>query len=264
MWNNLKNIVLFFLVSIALICSSFIELNSKKVNKVRKIVIDAGHGGKDPGCKGKSAKEAEVALKVALVLGNKIKSEMRDVQIIFTRDEDEFIELHDRAGIANKNNADLFLSVHCNAAASHVFGSESYTMGLHTSEGNLEVAKRENSVILQEDDYMSKYNGYDPNSPISHILMANYQNAYITKSIELASYIEDEMKQETKRHSRGVKQAGFLVLWKTIMPSVLVEIGYLTNEDEEKYLRKEENQEEVADAILQALKKYKSKIEASN
>lgn len=259
----MKQIGVVFFLSLVLIGLSSLTLN-KKGYKVKKIVIDAGHGGKDIGCHGKRTKEAQIALAVALKLGEKIKENLKDVKIIYTRDSDVFIELQERAAIANRNNADLFISIHCNSAkANHISGSETYTMGLHTSDGNLDVAKRENSVILNEDNYLEKYNGYDPNSPIAHILLANYQSAFLTQSIKFASYVEDNFKENLGRNSRGVKQAGFLVLWKTTMPSSLIEIGYLTNDDDEKFLKNEANQEEVALSIFRALKKYKESFESN-
>ncbi|MFN0048013.1 MAG: N-acetylmuramoyl-L-alanine amidase [Cytophagales bacterium] len=237
---------------------------NKRIYKVKKIVIDAGHGGKDIGCHGKKSKEAHIALAVALKVGEKIKEQMSDVKIIYTRDTDVFIELQERAAIANRNNADLFISVHCNSAkAPHIGGSETYTMGLHTSDGNLDVAKRENSVILKEDNYLQNYSGYDPSSPMAHILLANYQSAYLSQSIKFASYVEENFKDELGRNSRGVKQAGFLVLWKTTMPSSLIEIGYLTNDEDEKFLKDGINQDEVATTIVRAIKKYKSNFEAN-
>lgn len=260
----MKKIATIFFIALTVVLCSAVKVE-KKSRKVKKIVIDAGHGGKDIGCKGKRVKEAEIALKVALNLGEIIKENLPDVKVIYTRDKDEFIELHDRAGIANKNNADLFVSIHCNSAPSlTISGSETYTMGLHTSEGNLDVAKRENSVILAEENYKENYGGYDPNSPISHIMLANFQSAYLNRSLKFASYVEDEFKENLKRNSRGVKQAGFLVLWKTTMPSSLIEIGYLTNNDDEKFLKEEENQKNVANSIFHAFKKYKENIEGNN
>lgn len=254
--------IIIFLTSIFVALSA--STLNKKQYKVRKIVIDAGHGGKDIGCHGKKSKEADIALAVALKVGDKIKQEMKDVKIIYTRDSDVFIELQERAAIANRNNADLFISIHCNSAkAPHIAGSETYTMGLHTSDGNLDVAKRENSVILKEEDYLEKYSGYDPTSPMAHILLANYQSAYLSQSIRFASYVEENFKDELGRISRGVKQAGFLVLWKTTMPSSLIEIGYLSNVEDEKFLRDEINQDEVATSIVRAVKRYKLGFESN-
>lgn len=240
--------------------SSYTPLEISKYT-VRTIVIDAGHGGKDPGCHGKSSQEADIALSVAKELGRVITENMPGVKVVYTRKTDEFVELHDRAAIANKNKADLFISLHCNSGPTDIAGTETYTMGLHTAEGNLEVAKRENAVILKEDNYKAKYDGFDPNSPQGHILFSLYQNAYIENSLVFASKIENQFQARLGRQSRGVKQAGLLVLWKTSMPSVLVEIGFLTNAKEEKYLSNKTNQVYIASGIYRALKEYKAEIE---
>lgn len=234
-----------------------------KKNLIKTVCLDAGHGGKDPGCLGPAgAREGKVTLKIILELGKRLKAEYPDMKVIYTRDTDEFIELFERADIANRNKADLFISVHCNAAVNKsAYGTETYTMGLHKTDGNLNVAKRENSVILQEKDYQTSYNGFDPSSPLAHIMMANYQSAFMANSVKFASHVEDEFSKTFKRKSFGVKQAGFLVIWRTAMPSVLVETGFLTNPTEEEYLNSEKGQAEVADAITTAFKKYKDEIE---
>ena len=229
--------------------------------KVKTLVIDAGHGGKDPGCGGVFSNESEITLKVALELEQTFKEKMPDVKVILTRDDDHFVELIDRAGIANKHNADLFISIHCNSGPAHVFGSETYTMGAHKTSENLEVAKRENSVILKENNYKKKYSGYDPKSPQGHIMFALYQNANMENSLRFAEKVEQQFKKRVGRTSRGVKQAGFLVLWKTAMPSALIEIGYLTNTKEEKFLNQELNRSFVASGIYRAFKEYKEDIE---
>lgn len=230
--------------------------------RVRTIVLDAGHGGKDPGCHGASNNEKKIALNIVIGLGEKIKEEYPDVRVIYTRKNDVFVDLHERSAIANRNKADLFISVHCNAHHSSKFaGTETYTMGLHKTSSNLDVAKRENSVILQEADYEKNYNGFNPNSPLGHIMMANYQSAFMMNSIKLAQKIEKQFKQKSGRNSYGVKQAGFLVLWETAMPSVLVESGFLTNKNEEQYLATQSGQNEVAEAIFRAFKSYKEEIE---
>lgn len=258
-----KNFATISLLSAILVLSSFTVLE-KKQYKVQTVVIDAGHGGKDPGCHGKNSREADIALKVALELGRIINENLPDVKVVYTRDKNKFVELHDRAGIANKANADLFLSIHCNAGPSHVYGTETYTMGLHSSEGNLEVAKRENSVILQESDYKKKYDGFDPSSPEGHILFSLFQHAFMEQSLNLAQKIEEQFEKRVGRTSRGVKQAGLLVLWKTTMPSALIEIGFLTNAAEEAYLLNSTNQVYIASAIYRALKEYKLEIESTN
>ena len=231
--------------------------------RLRTVVLDAGHGGKDRGCAGAQAREADVALDIILELGRQMKAEMPDVKIIYTRKTDVFIELDERAAIANRNHADLFISVHCNAAGSSSYGTEVWTMGPHKTEANLSVAKRENAVILQENDYKQRYGGFDPRSPQSHILFSLFQSAYMTNSIRFAQRVDRQFRTKVGRSSRGVKQAGFLVLWKSAMPSVLIESGFLTNRNEEKYLVQKENQKALAAGILRAFKEYKRELEGS-
>jgi N-acetylmuramoyl-L-alanine amidase len=255
-----KQILSIIFLFILLIFSSFYPLGEHSY-KVRTIVIDAGHGGKDPGCHGTKGIEAKITLSMALELGRIIKENMPGVKVYYTRMTDNFVELHDRAAIANRNNADLFISIHCNSGPSTVRGTETFVMGLHSSEDNLDVAKRENAVVLKEDNYKKNYDGFDPNSPQAHILFSLYQNAYIENSILFASKLENQFSKRVGRTSRGVKQAGFLVLWKTAMPSVLIEIGYLTNEVEEKYLNNKNNQVLMASGIYRAVKEYKTEIE---
>jgi N-acetylmuramoyl-L-alanine amidase len=270
--NNLKimfsSIRVIFVIGLALSIMSATmptvePTKAVKKNLIKTVCLDAGHGGKDPGCLGPAgAREGKVTLKIILEVGKRLKAEYPDMKVIYTRDTDEFIELFERADIANRNKADLFISVHCNAALNKsAYGTETYTMGLHKTDGNLNVAKRENSVILQEKDYQTSYNGFDPSSPLAHIMMANYQSAFMANSVKFASHVEDEFSKTFKRKSFGVKQAGFLVIWRTAMPSVLVETGFLTNPTEEEYLNSEKGQAEVADAITTAFKKYKDEIE---
>jgi N-acetylmuramoyl-L-alanine amidase len=229
--------------------------------QIKKVILDAGHGGKDPGCHGKKAIEKEISLAVVKQLGKRIEKDLPNVKVIYTRKSDVFVELLDRASLANKNNADLFISIHCNSALKPVSGTETYTMGMHTNEINLSVAKRENSVILKEDNYIEKYNGFNPNSPLAHIFFANMQSAFIENSLKFAGKVEREFSIRAKRNSRGVKQAGFIVLWKTSMPSVLIELGYLTNAKEETYLNSKKGQEQMSDAIYEAFKSYKWAME---
>ena len=264
---NAKKIFILTFLSTLLVFSSFTALDNKDL-KVDKIVIDAGHGGKDPGCQGLNSKEAQVSLSVALKLKDIIKEYLPDVKVILTRDNNTFVELHDRAGIANKNDADLFISIHCNSGVTQAYGTETYTMGLHNStgsSGNLdEVTKRENSVILLEDDHTEHYEGFDPNSPQSYILMSLYQSAFNEKSIRLAQLVEGQFKERVGRKSRGVKQKGLLVLWKSYMPSVLVELGFLTNLEEENFLNDELGQVYMASAIFRAFRDYKIEVESGN
>jgi N-acetylmuramoyl-L-alanine amidase len=229
--------------------------------RLRTVVLDAGHGGKDIGCQGQDNHEADVALAIIKDLGRQIEDSMPGVRVIYTRKSDVFVELDERAAIANRNHADLFISVHCNSASPAAHGTEVWTMGLHKSTANLGVAQRENSVILQEKDYQSRYDGFDPRSPQSHILFSLFQSAYITNSLRLAQRIDQSFRTSVGRATRGVKQAGFIVLWKSTMPSVLVEAGFLTNSTEENYLASRSGQKAIASGIFKAFKAYKHDLE---
>jgi N-acetylmuramoyl-L-alanine amidase len=235
---------------------------------ISTIVIDAGHGGKDGGCRGALAKvkEKNVTLKIALKLGSYIEKAYPDLKVIYTRKTDKFLPLYERAHIANKHKADLFISIHCNAVpqltarGKAVNGTETYVMGLHTAEENLNVAKRENEVILLEDDYKKNYDGFDPNSAEGHIMLSMVQDAHLSQSINLASKIDNQFRYKAKRNSRGVKQAGFVVLRQTTMPSVLIEAGFLTNRYEEKFLNTAYGQNVIASAIFRAFKEYRTEM----
>lgn len=246
---------------LSVMLGSAVSFKKHSASSIKTLVIDAGHGGKDSGAG--DGKEKKYALDMALRLGEKIKTELPDVQVIYTRETDVFIPLHERAEIANRNKADLFISIHCNANphSSAISGTETYVMGLHKSEDNLELAKRENNVVLLEDDYSGSYKGYNPHSPIGHIVMANYQSAFMNQSLTFASLVETNMKELAGIKSRGVKQAGFLVIWRTTMPSVLIETGYLTNTTDAKNLGTEEGRESIAQAIFEAFKTYKRNVE---
>ncbi len=237
--------------------------NNDAPNRLRTVVLDAGHGGKDPGCIGRKVRESRIVLKLVLQLGRKIKQEMPNMRVIYTRSTDHFVELSERSAIANRNKADLFISLHCNASpsSSRVYGTETYTMGLHKTNGNLDVAKRENAVILKEANYQQTYKGFNPNSPLAHIMLANYQHAFMGSSINFAEKVERSFRRNAERKSNGVKQAGFLVLWRTTMPSVLIETGFLTNPTEEDYLMSVQGQDEIASAIYKAFVQYKQEIE---
>ncbi len=234
-------------------------------NKVHIVVIDAGHGGKDPGACGSFAKEKDIALGVALKLGKYIEDNFRDVTVIYTRDSDVFIPLFDRADIANKANADLFISIHANSSEKkYVYGSETFVMGEHKNESNFEVAKTENNVITLEEDYSTKYEGFDPNSIESYIIFSLMQRTYLNQSLRFASMVQDEFREKARRVDRGVFQAGFLVLWRTTMPSVLIETGFISHPDEEKYLSSQAGQDYLASAIFRAFRDYKAGIENSS
>ncbi|GAA0188329.1 hypothetical protein GCM10009122_46360 [Fulvivirga kasyanovii] len=259
-----KNIaIVFLLLAITLLTSS--NGHRRSDFTVKTVVIDAGHGGHDPGTHGVFSEEKDIALDVALQLGKYIQEYLPDVKVIYTRKDDKFVELEQRAHVANKNHADVFISIHANAVSkSSIYGTETYVMGPHKTEGNLDVAKRENSVILYEEGYEEKYEGFDPNSPESHILFSLTQSAYIENSLYLASKIEEQFGTRAGRRSRGVKQAGFWVLWRTAMPSVLVEIGYLTNPKEEQELNNSSVKANIASGIFRAFRDYKNNIESLN
>ena len=248
-----------------LFCGFNSGLKAQKGSKIKTVVIDAGHGGKDPGAMGKRSKEKDIALAIALKTGNYIKKYLPDVKVIFTRSDDRFIPLHKRAEIANKNSADFFISIHCNANKNpKANGSETYTMGLHKNDANLNTAMLENAAILFEDDAEEQYGGFNANSTESYIQFTLFQNIFLDESNLLASYIQDQFKNRVGRRDRGVHQAGFLVLWRTAMPGVLIELGFISNPTEEKFLMSEEGQSYMASAIYRAFKQYKLEYEKEN
>ena len=228
----------------------------------RRIVIDAGHGGHDSGACGSAHKEKDLSLQMALRLGNSIEKYHPEIEVIYTRTTDVFIPLYERIGKANKVKADLFISIHCNYISnSRTKGTETFVMGLHRAGENLDVAKRENEVILLENDYESNYDGYDPNSPIGTIILSTFQDVFLEQSISVAAQIERNFKAQGMSTSRGVKQAGFAVLRKATMPSILVETGFISNKEEEKWLASEEGQEAVATNIRKAISNYFNSLE---
>ncbi len=234
-------------------------------NKITKVVIDAGHGGKDPGALGSKSKEKNITLSVALKTGKYIEENLKDVKVIYTRKTDEFIELHKRAQIANESGADVFISIHCNSNKSaQPRGSETYVMGLHKTQDNLDVAKTENAAIFYEDDYKTQYEGFDPNADEDYILLSMFQSATINESIDLAQKVETQFRDRVGRKDRGVKQAGFWVLYKTTMPGILIELGFLSNPAEEKFLLSEQGQDYMASAIYRAFRDYKEEFEEMN
>jgi N-acetylmuramoyl-L-alanine amidase len=262
MYKWLSGLFLFCL-SPLLLGSSYYHHHTGKKQWV--IVIDPGHGGKDPGCHGRLWKEKNVALAVSLKLGHYIEDNDKDVKVVYTRTTDEFVGLNERAELANKDHADFFICIHCNASPNHdAYGAATYLMGLKKSEGNLEVEKRENSSILYEKDYKTTYGGFDPNSPEANILFAMYQNVFLNQSLDFASKIQNEYAHVAKRKDNEVKQAGFLVLWKTAMPSLLTEIGFLTNPEEEKFLGSQKGQDEIAKSLFLAFQQYKAEKDGSD
>lgn len=252
------------ILALLILFSSFTNLNTSKYY-VKTVVIDAGHGGKDAGAYYASIKEKDIALNISLKLGKYIKENLKDVKVIYTREDDRFIELWERSAIANRHNADVFISIHANAASdSRAQGTETYCMGPHKLDENLDVAKRENSVILLEENYEEHYDGFDPNDPESHIILSLYQNIHLERSLKLAEKIEDQFKKRVNRRSRGVKQAGFIVLWRSSMPSVLIETGFLSNDNDRNFLNSEQGQVYMASAIFRAFRDFKEELEASS
>ena len=234
-------------------------------NKVKIVVIDAGHGGKDPGAVGKTKKEKDIVLAVALKVGEYIQNNYKDVKVIYTRTDDTFIPLDERAAIANRNKADLFISIHANASSRAVtYGAETFVMGHHRNASNFEVAKLENSVITLEEDYSTKYEGFDPNNTESYIIFSLLQYTHLEQSLSLASLVQEQFRDKAHRFDRGVKQAGFLVLWQTTMPSVLIELGFISHPEEEKYMASKQGQDYLASAVYRAFRDYKNTIESSS
>jgi len=259
--NNINTLKIILTCSVLLLLlSSFSAVNTEKK---WVIVIDAGHGGKDPGALGSSTAEKNITLAVALKTGEYIEQNLKNVKVIYTRKTDTFVELQDRAIIANRNNADLFISVHANWAPSiKIMGTETFIMGLAKDEANLQVAMKENEVILLENDYTTKYEGFDPKSPESYIMFTLMQNIYQEQSTMLAARIQSQFKDQVGRVDRGVKQAGFWVLYMTTMPSVLIETGFITHTSEEKFLSSRQGQDFLASAIFRACRDYISEIDS--
>ena len=224
------------------------------------LVIDPGHGGHDAGAIGKFSKEKDINLRTALAFGKYVERNCSDVKVIYTRKNDVFVKLDERAEIANRAKADLFISIHTNSLPGKKIsrGLETYTLGMHRAADNLEVAKRENSVILMEKDYKKHYEGFDPNSSESYIIFEFLQDNNMAKSVELAKLVQSNVCSTANRPNKGVKQAGFLVLRKTSMPSCLIELGYISTSDEERFLNNETHVDEMARGIYQAFIKYKS------
>ncbi len=224
------------------------------------LVIDAGHGGKDGGAKGRVSKEKNINLAVALAFGKLVEDNCKDVKVVYTRQKDVFVELDERANIANRAKADLFVSIHTNSTASKVGprGAETYTLGMHRAADNLEVAKRENSVITLESNYEQKYEGFDPKSSESYIIFELMQDQNMAQSVRFAKKIQEQFRTTAGRLDKGVHQAGFLVLRATSMPSVLVELGYINNPSEETYLNSSSGVSAMAKSIYKAFLAYKN------
>ena len=256
----MKNKLFYFYILFAVILTSYsFNIITTKVEKPFIVVLDAGHGGHDPGNLGNGYKEKDIALNIVLEVG-KILEKQDNFKVIYTRKTDVFIKLHERAPIANKADADLFVSIHCDAFTNNAYGAGTFVLGLHRSQANFEVAKRENEVIFLEDDYQENYEGFDPNSPESLIGMTLMQEEYLDQSILLASLIQNNFTNNLKRKDRSVKQAGFMVLYKSYMPSILVETGFLTNKKEGAYLNSLKGQKEMANEIAKGIITYKKSL----
>lgn len=248
----------FFVAAICLFQLAPAFSQSKQLVKLKTVVIDAGHGGKDPGAINGKTYEKNITLSVALKLGKLIEDNYPDVKVIYTRKTDKFVELHDRAAIANKNNADLFISIHVNAASNKsAHGHETFVMGTAMSQSNLEVCQLENSVIVLENDYSSKYEGFDPGNPESYIIFSLLQNAHLEQSLDFATLVQQKAGNSPIKRDRGVKQGNLIVLWKCTMPAVLIELGFISNTNDLKSLKGESNQQAMARYIFNAFKEYK-------
>ena len=245
-----------------ILCLLYFFVNFASAQKVTTVVLDAGHGGHDTGALGKNSREKDITLAIVLKLRDYIRDNMKDVKVILTRSDDTFVELYRRAHIANVNKADLFISVHCNSTKSPAaYGVETFVMGLYKSDANLAVAKAENAAILLEDDYVEKYDGFDPNSAEGNIFFSMMQNAFLDRSLDYAGKVQHQLVDNLHMVNRGVKQAGFLVLYKTAMPGVLIETGFISNPGNEKFLLSEKGQDQMSQAIFKALRDYKNQVE---
>ena len=246
----MRNIKLFFLIFFLLTLKN----NAQSLKNEFVVVVDAGHGGKDPGNRGNGYFEKNIALKIALNVGQTLSE--NGVKVVYTRKKDVFVDLFRRAQIANEANADLFISIHCDAHNSNAYGAGTFVLGLHANERNFKIAQKENSVIYMEENYEQKYDGFDPNNPESVISLVLMQEEYLEQSIVAANYIQEFFVNDLNRKDRKVKQAGFLVLRNTYMPSVLIEAGFLTNKTEGKYLNSTKGQNEISSSVSKAVLKY--------
>lgn len=239
-----------------------LSAQSRQIVELKTVVIDAGHGGKDPGAVSGNYKEKNITLSIALKLGKMIKDTYPDMKVIYTRSDDRFIPVHRRAEIANKNHADLFISIHLNSARDpNAMGSETFVMGLDKSNSNFEVCQLENSVVVLEDDYSSRYEGFEPDNPESYIIFSLLQNSHLEQSLILASLMQENMSKGPITRNRGVKQNVFLVLWQCTMPSVLAELGFLSNPSDRKILVNKDNHQKIAASLFKSFQSYKKQYD---
>ena len=257
----MKDRIIFFIILMG--CLFLAPLANAQATKIKTVVIDAGHGGKDSGAVGKKSKEKNITLAVAKKVGAEIQKKYPDVKVIYTRTTDVFVELIERANIANRNNADLFISIHCNAVANSpkTCGAETFIMGDHRNSANLAVAKRENASILYEADAEANYGGFDPNSTEAYIAFSFIQSEFKQRSLEFAELVQNELVGTAKRGNRGVQQAGFMVLYKTAMPSILIELDFISNPVAEAYMMSADGQNTLASSIVRAFGTYKTNYE---
>ena len=261
---NQRNILKFGILLLAFLFPMM--LWAQRGEKITTVVIDPGHGGKDSGALGAISKEKDLNLTVALLTGDYIKKNCPDVKVIYTRERDVFVSLDERAAIANRANADVFISIHCNSTdgKTSAVGAETYVLGEHKNAANLEVAKKENASILYEEDADEKYGNFDLNSPEAYIALSLFQSEYLNQSLQLAANVQEQFSKRVGRKDRGVQQAGFLVLVKTAMPSILIELGFISNATEERFLASENGQTYMASAIYRAFRDFKASYEGEN
>jgi N-acetylmuramoyl-L-alanine amidase len=264
MTGTKRKAILFLAVSFAFLAAHTADHGN--IQKPFVVVIDPGHGGKDPGNLGTGRykkTEKDISLDVSTKLGNLIKERFPGIKVIYTRSGDTFPTLKERVEIANEQQADLFISIHCNAASPAAFGSETFVMGMHKTEEALKSAMKENASIYLEENYEENYKGFDPKDPETYIILSLRQNIYLDQSLKLSKNIQDQFRERVGRRDRGVKQAGYFVISFTTMPSVLVELGFLTNQEEEDFLNKEEGREYMASALFRAFRDYKAELDGT-
>ncbi len=257
--------ILLFLMTLL---SVNISVGQSNLGKIRRVCIDAGHGGKDPGAMGIKAKEKHIVLSLALKVGRMIEQTYPDIEVIYIRKKDVFVELKERTRLANHHKADLFISIHANSLdlglnpkGKYVKGVQTYVLGSHSSRENLQVAMKENSVIQYEDDYSVKYEGFDPSSPEAYIMFNLLRSIHLENSLSLASHIQEEMVKSTRQNDREVRQGPFWVLKDVAMPAVLIEVGFISNAEEEKFMMSVNGQDKIAKGIFKGFQSYKAKVE---
>ena len=261
--EKLKPIHFLILIGVLMVNSSFHKpVRDFNDGQIKRLVIDAGHGGKDPGALGKSSKEKEVTLAIATELKDILNEHAPDIEVVLTRDDDTFVELHNRAKHVSENEADFFISIHCNSSRNKsAYGAETYVLGNHRAEDNMEVVMRENSVILEEDNHEEIYDGFDPHSDASYIFFNYLADVHLEQSDKMARLVQDQFTNRVGRKDRGVKQAGYLVLWKASKPAILIATGFISNAEEEKFLKSDQGVTYMASAIFRAVRDFNKSME---